>query len=88
MDDVYTEGEAGLLGLALDPQFAQNRTRLPVLLGTLPGGAPVNRVVRYREAASRLAERVVLLDGIPAAQIHDGGRMQLRSGWSALHHGG
>ena len=25
LDDVYTEGEAGLLGLALDPQFAQTR---------------------------------------------------------------
>src|SRR5690349_481751 len=25
IDDVYAEGEAGLLGLALDPQFAQTR---------------------------------------------------------------
>src|SRR5687767_2828720 len=25
VDDVYREGEAGLLGLALDPQFAQTR---------------------------------------------------------------
>jgi aldose sugar dehydrogenase len=40
------------------------------------GGSAVNRVVRYREAGSRLAERAVLLDGIPAAQIHDGGRIR------------
>jgi aldose sugar dehydrogenase len=75
MDDVYSEGEAGLLGLALDPQFAQ--TRLVYLYySARAGGGAVNRVVRYREAGSRLAERAVLLDGIPAAQIHDGGRIR------------
>ena len=25
LDDVFTQGEAGLLGLSLDPQFGQNR---------------------------------------------------------------
>ena len=75
VDDTYTEGEAGLLGLALDPQFDQ--TRLVYLYySARTGGTPVNRVVRYREAGSRLAERAVLLDGIPAAQIHDGGRIR------------
>jgi glucose/arabinose dehydrogenase len=33
-------------------------------------------VVRYREAGATLAERVVLLDNIPAAAIHDGGRLR------------
>ena len=75
LDDVYTEGEAGLLGVALDPQFAQ--TGLVYLYySARTGGAPVNRVARYREAGARLAERAVLLDGIPAAQIHDGGRIK------------
>jgi glucose/arabinose dehydrogenase len=32
--------------------------------------------VRYREVNARLVERVVLLDNIPAAQIHDGGRLR------------
>src|SRR6185436_18436771 len=36
----------------------------------------VNRIVRYREAGDRLAERVVLLDDIPANTIHDGGRLR------------
>jgi glucose/arabinose dehydrogenase len=75
IDDVYAEGEAGLLGLALDPQFAQ--TRLVYLYySARAGGGAVNRVVRYREAGSRLGERAMLLDGIPAAQIHDGGRIR------------
>ena len=32
--------------------------------------------MRYREAGSRLAERAVLLDNIPAAPVHDGGRLR------------
>jgi glucose/arabinose dehydrogenase len=75
IDDVYTQGEAGLLGVALDPQFAQ--TRLVYLYYSARVGAGAsNRVVRYRESGSRLAERAVLLDGVPAAQIHDGGRIR------------
>src|SRR4030095_4959657 len=76
IDDVYREGEAGLLGLALDPQFAQTRFVYLYYSARLPTGGAVSRVVRYREAGSRLAERAMLLDGIPAAQIHDGGRIR------------
>ena len=36
----------------------------------------MNRVVRYREVGGRLGERAVLLDGIPADTIHDGGRIR------------
>jgi glucose/arabinose dehydrogenase len=75
VDDVYAQGEAGVLGLALDPQFAQNRFVYIYHSAVVPGGA-VNRIVRYREVNSRLAERLVLLDNIPAAQIHDGGRLR------------
>ena len=76
LDDVYTQGEAGLLGLALDPQFSENRLVYLYQSARLAAGGAVNRVVRYREVGSRLAERVVLLDNIPAAPIHDGGRLR------------
>ena len=75
LDGVYAQGEAGLLGLALDPEFAQNRFVYLYYSATVSGGA-VNRIVRYREVSSRLGERVVLLDNIPAAPIHDGGRLR------------
>ena len=74
VDDVYVEGEAGVLGLALDPDFAQNRFVYLHYTASIPGNA-VNRIVRYREVNSRLGERVVLLDNIPAGNIHDGGRL-------------
>ncbi|MBI4887224.1 MAG: PQQ-dependent sugar dehydrogenase [Acidobacteria bacterium] len=76
LDDVYAEGEAGLLGLALDPEFAESRLVYLYYSARLSPTGRVNRVVRYREVASRLAERVVLLDNIPAGQIHDGGRLR------------
>lgn len=75
LDGVFAQGEAGLLGIALDPEFAQNRLVYVHYTASVSGGA-VNRLVRYREVGNRLAEGVVLLDNIPAATIHDGGRMR------------
>jgi glucose/arabinose dehydrogenase len=76
LDDVFAQGEAGLLGVALDPEFAQNRHVYLYYSARLAAGGAVNRVVRYREVASRLAERAVIVDNIPAATIHDGGRIR------------
>jgi aldose sugar dehydrogenase len=75
LDDVSAQGEGGALGLALDPDFSQSR--LVYLYYTARvGGSAVNRIVRYREAGGTLGERAVLLDNIPAAGIHDGGRLR------------
>jgi glucose/arabinose dehydrogenase len=76
LDDVFAQGEAGALGLALDPDFASNRLVYVYYTARAAGGGAVNRVVRYREAGGRLAEAAVLLDGIPASTIHDGGRLR------------
>ena len=75
LDDVFAEGEGGLLGLALDPAFASNRLLYLYYTARSSGGA-ANRVVRYRESGGRLAEQTVLFDGIPANTIHDGGRLR------------
>jgi glucose/arabinose dehydrogenase len=73
--DVFAQGEAGLLGLALDPDFS--KTPFVYLYYTARAGAgAVNRIVRYREAGNQLTERVVLLDGIPGNTIHNGGRLR------------
>ena len=75
LDAVFAQGEAGLLGLALDPDFAANRL-VYLHYTAVAGGGAVNRLVRYREVNGQLAERVVLLDGVPGATIHDGGRLR------------
>jgi glucose/arabinose dehydrogenase len=76
VDGLFAQGEAGLLGLALDPVFEQNHWVYLYYTAALTGGGAVNRVVRYREVNGRLLERVVLLDNIPGAVIHDGGRLR------------
>lgn len=76
--DVSAEGESGLLGIALHPDFASNR--LFFLYYTHQGGqGPVNRVERWRlapDGTSATADKV-LLDGIPASPAHDGGRLRI-----------
>lgn len=74
---VETSGEQGLLGLALDPDFVS----LPWIYayhtyfnGTL--GQDVNRVVRFwlgPQVPSGPPRMEVILDGIPAANVHNGG---------------
>ena len=76
LEDVFSQGEAGLLGLALDPDFAQNRFVYLYYTARQTGASAINRIVRYRETGSRLTDRVLLLDNIPAATIHDGGRIR------------
>lgn len=74
--DVYTQGEAGLLGIALDPDFAQNRFVYLLYTASRAGRDPVNRIVRFFEANNTLMDAVTLLDDIPADRVHDGGRLR------------
>jgi glucose/arabinose dehydrogenase len=64
------QGEAGLLGTAVSPDFATDRT----LFFYLTTGSD-NRVVKARLEGSQLGATSVVLDGIPAGFIHDGGRI-------------
>ncbi|MCK9823159.1 PQQ-dependent sugar dehydrogenase [Nocardioides cavernae] len=64
------EGEAGLLGVAVSPDFASDRT-LYFYLTTESD----NRVVAAELDGDTLGEPAVVLDGIPKGFIHDGGRL-------------
>jgi len=44
-DDFFCQGQSGMLGVAVDPQFAANRS-VYVYMASNPGNAPANRVVR------------------------------------------
>ena len=70
---VAPAGEAGLLGLALPPDAGPGATSLYAYTST----ATDNRVLRMPLSADRrsLGEPEVLLDGIPLARNHDGGRL-------------
>jgi glucose/arabinose dehydrogenase len=68
--EVAAIGEAGLLGLAVDPQFEDNG--FVYLYRTVEDG---NEIARYRLDGERLEEEDVVVGGIEAATIHDGGRI-------------
>jgi glucose/arabinose dehydrogenase len=63
-------GEGGLLGLAIDPEFARNRF---VYLYYTTAGAM--RLERWRFSGGRLERERSLVDGIEAGRIHDSGRI-------------
>jgi len=67
-------GEGGLLGMALHPQFSENRW-IYLYLTTSIGDGLKNRVERYRFEEDRLSEKTIIIDNIPGAAYHDGGRI-------------
>ncbi|MDD4858681.1 MAG: PQQ-dependent sugar dehydrogenase [Dehalococcoidales bacterium] len=76
--DVARTGEGGLLGLALDPAFAQNHFVYVYHTYRAADGQLQNRLVRLREntATGKGTVDRVLLDGIRGAGNHDAGRLK------------
>ncbi|HEY9735234.1 MAG TPA: PQQ-dependent sugar dehydrogenase [Trichocoleus sp.] len=70
-------GEGGLLGIAVDPDFASNRF-FYVYYTANQGGGRVNLVERWQmDSAGLTAVRDrTILGGIPVAQYHNGGRIR------------
>lgn len=75
IEEVAAVGEGGLLGLALDPDFATNHRVYVYLTTQAGGGALHNLVLRYTEHDNRFADPTLVIDGIPGASLHDGGRI-------------
>jgi glucose/arabinose dehydrogenase len=68
-------GEGGLLGLALDPNFSQNQL-LFLYLTTRTDQGLSNRVESYFYQDDQLSKNQVVMDNIPGARNHDGGRIK------------
>jgi glucose/arabinose dehydrogenase len=69
--DGAAEGEGGLLGAALSPSFAQDGQVF--FYRTFSG---TNQVVRATYQGGSLGPPTVILTGIPAGRIHNGGRIK------------
>jgi glucose/arabinose dehydrogenase len=74
---VASRGEAGLLGIALDPDFARTH-HVYAAYSYLLNGAVRNRLVRLIDdpGANTGREDKILLDAVPGAETHDGGRVR------------
>jgi glucose/arabinose dehydrogenase len=68
-------GEGGLLGVAVDPDFEKNNY-IYLYYTYTEFVTTSNKVVRYQVDDKTVTEDKVLIDGIPGASYHDGGRIQ------------
>ncbi|WP_026829913.1 PQQ-dependent sugar dehydrogenase [Exiguobacterium antarcticum] len=75
-EQVVAEGEGGLLGMALDPDFTDNQTAY-IYHTYEKNGSLLNRIIAIVEQDGIWKEQRVLLDAIPGASIHNGGRIEI-----------
>ncbi|TKC06119.1 PQQ-dependent sugar dehydrogenase [Pedobacter frigoris] len=76
ISEVVANGEGGLLGMALHPQF--NTT--PWVFVVYNYGSPYKeKVVRFTYSGGTLTSPLVILDQIPASSIHNGSRLLITS---------
>jgi glucose/arabinose dehydrogenase len=74
IDEVETNNEGGMLGMALHPDFQHNGF-LYVVYDYKKGNRYVEKLVRYTYARNTLSDPFVLIDGITANSNHDGSRV-------------
>jgi glucose/arabinose dehydrogenase len=68
------QGEAGFLGLTLDPAFAENG-QLYLCYSTSTDDMAGNRLSRFTLQDDRLSDELVLIDHLPGASWHNGCRV-------------
>lgn len=73
-DEVSTTGEEGLMGLALDPHYDDNKY-VYVSLAYQASGKMQVKIVRLTDNGDVLIDPSTLLDNIPAAKFHTGSRI-------------
>ncbi len=75
VDGVRHIGEGGLLGLAVHSDFEENNW-IYLYLTSEVDGVITNRVERYQLIDNQLTDRTIIIDNIPGAAVHDGGRIK------------
>lgn len=69
-------GEGGLLGMTLHPDFENNRYIYFYYTYSSGGDGTLNRVVRTTYQNNRLGFESIIVDAIPGASNHNGGRIK------------
>ncbi len=76
VSNVKEMGEGGLLGITLHPQFNNNRHVYLYYTYGADGSNTLNRVVRMKYVNGQLVEEQTVVDAIPGASNHNGGRIK------------
>lgn len=74
--EVLAESESGLHGVAVDPDFENNKFIYLYYTYSANGQNSANKVARYTLEENRINESKILLENIPGARTHDGGRIK------------
>jgi glucose/arabinose dehydrogenase len=69
------QGEAGTLGMALDPGFGENGLVYICYSTEDANGGPSNRLSRFKLVSQQLTAETVLFDDMPGARYHNGCRV-------------
>lgn len=76
IEDVKQIGEGGLHGIAVHPNFQRNNFLYVYYTYEGDSNKTLNRVVRFVFDGKNLSGKTIILDAIPGAQNHDGGRIR------------
>ncbi|MDP2638514.1 MAG: PQQ-dependent sugar dehydrogenase [Candidatus Levybacteria bacterium] len=76
ISDVKAVGEGGLLGITIDPEFSNNHFIYLYYTYAEKDNQTMNRVVRFKFENNRLLGETIIVDKIPGALFHNGGRIK------------
>ena len=76
ISEVKHIGEGGLLGIAIHPEFAGNQYVYLYYTYSNTGNNTLNKVVRFKFENDQLINDKVIVDSIPGAANHNGGRIK------------
>jgi len=79
VDDVLQQGEGGLMGIAIHPDFLKNHFVYLYYTYANNSGLTLNRVVRFKFENNTLLGKTIIVDKIPGALFHNGGRIKFGS---------
>lgn len=73
--EVSMQSEEGLMGMDIDPDYAENKF-IYLCVAYEKSGGLVNKVVRARDTGRALTQEETILDDIPSARFHAGCRVR------------
>ena len=76
IEDVLQIGEGGLMGIAIHPNFAVNHFVYLYYTYANNNNQTLNRVARFKFEDNSLSQKTIIVDEIPGALFHNGGRIK------------
>ena len=74
-EEVSSDGEEGLMGLALDPDYRENKF-LYISYAYGSSDKMSVKVVRFKDEGDKLSDEKTIIDGLPAERYHAGCRLR------------